>query len=266
MGDLLSRDIAHALDPVAFAVERLGFAPDPWQAKAMRSQSRQILLNCSRQSGKSTSTSVIALHTAVYSPGSLTLLVSPSQRQSRELFAKVTDFMRLLQPVEELEEDNRLSAKLANGSRIVSLPADGRTIRGFSAPTLVIEDEAAFVPDEVNAAIRPMLAVSRGRLILMSTPFGRRGHFFEAWENGGARWARVEVLASACPRIDPDFLAQEREALGEWRYSQEYNCRFVETEDQVFGYDLVRAAFDPAVTPLFNPVQLARLTAQGAHA
>jgi hypothetical protein len=110
---------------------------------------------------------------ANYHAGGLTLLVSPSQRQSRELFSKVTDFLRSLQPVEELDEDNRLSAVLQNGSRIVSLPGDARTVRGFSGPSLIVEDEAGYVADELYAAIRPMLAVSRGRLILMGTPAGR---------------------------------------------------------------------------------------------
>ena len=108
---LAARDMADslraALDPVVFAEERLGFHPDPWQAQAMRSASNQLQLNCCRQSGKSTTTAVIALHTAVYQPGSLTLLVSPSLRQSRELFGKVTAFMRMLEPAPVLEEDNR---------------------------------------------------------------------------------------------------------------------------------------------------------------
>ncbi len=69
-----------------------------------------------------------------------------------------------------LEEDNRLSFTLSNGSRVVSLPGTSETVRGFSAPRLVIEDEAAFVEDGVYGAVRPMLAVSSGRLILMSTP------------------------------------------------------------------------------------------------
>jgi hypothetical protein len=72
----MARELRHALDPVAFARERLGFEPDPWQARVMRSAARQVLLNCARQSGKSTVTAAIATHTAVFRPGSLTLLVS----------------------------------------------------------------------------------------------------------------------------------------------------------------------------------------------
>jgi hypothetical protein len=257
----LGADIAHALDPVAFAEDRLGFRPDPWQKRALRSTSSRLALNCSRQSGKSTSTAVKAVHQAVYHPGSLTLLIAPSLRQSRELFSKATTFMRALQPLEELEEDNRLSCTLVSGSRIVALPGDAKTIRGFSAPDLVIEDEAAWVTDELHAALRPMLAVSGGQMILMSTPFGRRGHFFNIWDGGGPVWERISVPATECPRISPGFLDAERAETTEWRFRQEYMCEFVETEDQIFGFDLVRRAFDDAVEPLFDTVALAHLTA-----
>ena len=90
----LALDLAHALDPVAFVQDRLKFEPDSWQAALLRSRAPWILLNCCRQSGKSTTTAALALHTAIYDPG-LTLLVSPSLRQSKELFAKVTGFLKL---------------------------------------------------------------------------------------------------------------------------------------------------------------------------
>src|SRR4029077_20613849 len=108
------RDIAWGHDAVAFAQDRLGFHPDPWQARPLRSWSSQIELNCSRQSGKSTSTAILALHTALYEPGALILLVSPSLRQSKELFNKVIVFLRSLEPAEVLEEDNKSSCTMAN--------------------------------------------------------------------------------------------------------------------------------------------------------
>jgi hypothetical protein len=262
----LSHDIAHMLDPVAFAVDRLGFVPDAEQARAIRSPRRQKIMKCCRQWGKSSTTSVIALHTAVYEPGSLILLVSPSLRQSRELFGKVTEFMRRLEPAEILEEDNKLSCTLQNRSRIVSLPGDPKTVRGFSAPALIIEDEAAFVADELHTALRPMLAVSEGKLILISSPFGRRGHFFDVWTNGGPAWERIEVKATDCPRISPEFLEQERAALGDWRFRQEFLCEFVETDDQLFGYDLIMGAFDDSVEPLFNSAGLASSAAMAGAA
>jgi hypothetical protein len=150
-----------------------------------------------------------------------------------------------------LEEENRLSLKTKHGSRVVSLPSSEGTIRGFSGASLIVEDEASRVPDEMYYAVRPMLAVSGGRMILMSTPFGKRGHFFEEWQRGQP-WERVEVKAPECPRITPAFLEEERASLGDWWYRQEYLCEFVETVDKVFAYDLVVNALSQDVKPLFG--------------
>jgi hypothetical protein len=151
-----------------------------------------------------------------------------------------------------LKEDNRLSLKIEGGGRIVSLPSGESTVRGFSGVSLIVEDEAARVPDDLYKAIRPMLAISGGQLVLMSTPFGKRGHFFEEWQNGGAGWERVRVPATDCPRIPPAFLAAERSSLGDWWFRQEYGCEFSESSDQVFGYDVVRRAFTNEVGVLFD--------------
>jgi hypothetical protein len=246
----IGAELRCALDTVAFAEERLGFHPDPWQAKVMRSPSKRLLLNCSRQAGKSTCTAVIGLHCAVYRPRSLVLLVSPSLRQSRELFGKVQDFMKGLDTQPALDEDNRLSMALGNGSRVVALPGDGDTIRGFSSPALIIEDEGSYVDDGLYRAIRPMLAVSGGRLILLGTPNGRRGHFFEAWQSGET-WERIEVPASECPRISPDFLEDERAALGDSWFKQEYECQFLDAVGALFRYEDIRRAISDEVEPLF---------------
>ena len=100
-----------------------------------------------------------------------------------------------------------------------------------------------------------MLAVSGGRLILMSTPFGKRGHFFKEWTEGGDTWERIMITAHDCPRISPEFLEEARQALGEWWFKQEYLCEFVETVAQVFSYDQVMAAITEEVEPLFGGVE-----------
>jgi hypothetical protein len=246
----MATELRCALDPVAFAETRLEFAPDRWQAKVLHSTGN-LLLNCSRQAGKSTTTAILATHTALYSPGALVLLGSPSLRQSRELFSKVSDFIGKLEPGPTLEEDNKLSLTLTNGSRVVSLPGSGETVRGFSAPDLILEDEAAFVEDSFYTAVRPMLAVSGGRLILLTTPHGKRGHFYQAWTQGGDEWTRIEVPAQDCPRISPEFLEAEKQALGEWGFRQEYLCEFLETHDQVFRQRDIERAFSKDVKPLF---------------
>ena len=150
-----------------------------------------------------------------------------------------------------LLEDNKLSMTLANQSRIVSLPGDQSTVRGYSGVTLILEDEASQVSDDFHAAILPMLIINNGQLITMSTPFGKRGFFFDAWHDSGDEWRRVKVTAQECPRMSPEQLEQQKRAMGEMFFRQEFLCEFVDTEEQTFAYDLIHNAFDDGVEPLF---------------
>jgi hypothetical protein len=167
----------------------------------------------------------------------------------------VSDHLDRLDPPPRKVEDNRLSATFINSSRIVSLPSTENTIRGFSGAALIIEDEAARVPDELYIAVRPMLAVSGGRLILLSTPFGKRGHFFKEYTEGGPVWERIRISATECPRITGEFLQEEKASLGDWWFKQEYMCEFVETVDQVFTYGLVMNTLSDEIKPLFGGVR-----------
>jgi hypothetical protein len=257
--------VVEAMNPLSFARQQLGFSPDPWQETVLQSKRSRLLLNCSRQSGKSTTTAILALHQALYAPHSLVLLISPSLRQSSELFRKVTDLLARLPGRPSLTEDNRLSLRMKNGSRIVSLPSKEETIRGFSGASLIIEDEASRVSDALYFAIRPMLAVSSGRLILMSTPWGKRGHFFEAWTKGGDTWERIQVTAYDCPRISPAFLAEEKAQMPDLWFRSEYLCEFTDTEDSVFSYEHVMNAISDEVQPLFS-TRAASLGGHGAPA
>jgi hypothetical protein len=72
-------DICHSLNPVAFARDRLGFNPDPRQALVLASRAKQIILNCTRQWGKSTVTAARAVFTAWHEPESLILVLSPAR-------------------------------------------------------------------------------------------------------------------------------------------------------------------------------------------
>jgi len=246
---VLADDVRFALDPVSFALMNLNFHPDPLQARVLRAVEKRILLNCARQVGKSSVAALMALHRVLFVPSSLVLLVSPSLRQSSELFRKAMDFMNLLPSRPKLVEENKLSLQMDNGSRIVSLPGDEANIRGYSNVSLIIEDESSRVSDDLYRAVRPMLAVSRGRLVLLSSPFGKRGHFYEEWEDGEG-WLKVRIPATECPRITPTFLEQEKNSLGRWWFEQEYMCQFVETEDQVFKYNEVMEALDDKIQPL----------------
>ena len=147
---------------------------------------------------------------------------------------------------------NEISLAFPNGSRIVGLPgtrADGG-IRGFSAVSLLIIDEAARLEENMYKALRPMLTAGDGDLWMMSTPFGKRGFFYDAWELGGTIWHRVQVAATECARIGRAFLEGERSALGATWFAQEYQCSFIDNGASMFSRDLLEAALIDGIEPL----------------
>lgn len=246
-----ARALAWALDPVTL-MQDAGHEPDPWQADLLRSDDPRVLLNIHRQGGKSTTVAAMAIGEAIRHDGSLVLAVSRTQRQSDELFRKVVQtYKRLGSPIPAVE-DTRRTLGLENGSRIVSLPGDPENLRAFSAPRLILVDEASRVDEDMEVALSPMLAtVPDGRMVYLSTPFGKRGFFHRAWADAETRWRRFKVPATECPRISPAFLEEERIRLGPRMFAQEYLCEFGEAEDSYFPSDTVRAAFTAAIKPLF---------------
>jgi hypothetical protein len=148
---------------------------------------------------------LIALHRALYHPGSLALILAPAERQAKETFSKVAEMYATLGKRVASDSYRKLGMEIKNRSRIEALPGTEKTIRGFSGVDLLIVDEASRVDDGLYFAVRPMLAVSGGSLLMLSTPAGKRGVFFEEW-TGGFGWERYEVPASQCPRISEAFL------------------------------------------------------------
>jgi hypothetical protein len=228
--------------------------------------------------GKTLVAAALALRTALLEAPALVLVLTPSERQSSEFIRRITELHEAVRPqvpvgaqvlsvhakqVAEAGEDGayfRLPAKtresslqlhLDNGSRIIGLPASEGKIRVFSSVALLLIDEASRVDDSLYRAMRPVLAVSRGRLLCLSTPFGKRGWFHEAWQ-GAEDWERVKVTAEQCPRIAAEFLAEERRALGERWFRQEYLCSFEDVVDAVFAYADIHAALSDEVKPLFE--------------
>jgi hypothetical protein len=224
MTSILS-DMALAFDAVAFAAVAGYPDLDAWQREALQERPRRLLLNCCRQSGKSFVAATLATHQALYQPGSLTVCIAVAQRQAAELVRVCRELYGAIGAPVRAESENKLSLELANGSRILAVPSTEATIRGLSKVGLLIMDEASRIPDSLYAAVLPFLAVSNGSLALLSTPWGRRGFFFEAWKNR-SEWFYREVHGKDCKRIAPEFLAEQRRETGEFFYRQEWECEF----------------------------------------
>jgi hypothetical protein len=245
----LAADLQAALDP-ARLLRLCGLAPEAWQEEILRERPQRALLNCCRQAGKSVTAAASAAHEALYMADSLALMLAPTHRQSAELLRKARAVLVAAAPGLELKTDSLQALELTNGSRIVSLPAREDTIRGYSRVTLLIFDEAAWVPDELYVAARPMLAVSGGRILALSTPNGQRGWFYREWISH-EDWHVTKIPAAKCPRIRAEFLTEERLRHTADRYASEYACEFTDAIGSVFYYRDIEAALNPELDPLY---------------
>ena len=244
----LAQDMAAALDPVVFG-HNIGFDAEPWQAGLLRSRARRRIVACARQVGKTETTSILAVHTALYRPGSLVLLISPTQRQSDEMLRRCRAvYRRAGKPVKAVG-DSASTLELENGSRIVSLPGTDNT-RSFAAVTLLVVDEASRVEDEIYASVLPMVA-SDGTMIVLSTPWGQRGWFYNLWSDTTNPYERHKVSVYESAQWSADRIAEVRGSVGSYMFASDYEVVFGDTEQQVFSTQAVRAAFTSAVQPLF---------------
>lgn len=245
-GPGLIKDFQLALDPVAFSRE-IGLDPDDWQEELMRCDALRILLNCSRQSGKSTTIGTLSTHIAVYQDGAKTAILAPGMRQGRELYRKVHwAYVRAGRPL-KARVDTQFELELVNDSRIVVLPGTEATARGLSGVDYLLIEEASRVPDEAYFSVRPMIATRpRAKVIVLSTPFGRRGFYYEEYlriiqskmdillGEEDRKWEYFEVPAERCPRISKEFLEEEKETMGPFWFEQEYHCKFQDAQGAAF--------------------------------
>jgi Helicase len=184
--------------------------PYPWQINALRSPSRRQLYLTTRQGGKSSVAATKSLHVAMFTPGSLVLMVSPSQKQSEEIIRKARNAYRLLgRPMGVAAEGTR-HIELANGSRIESLPGTEKSNVGYTA-ALVVIDEAARTDSELIEALMPTVAVSGGSVIALSTPKGARGWFYELWHSPQVYtiWERHRATADDVPSAELAAMVEE---------------------------------------------------------
>ena len=221
--------LRYAADAGTFATELLGWIPDSKQMMVLQSPAQRVILNCSRQWGKTTVAATKVVHVAVTRPGSTALIVCENMAQTGEFFTKIDGFLARLGIAARGEKGKRMGRRLPNGSRIVGIAAREAAVRGYTAD-FVFLDEAARIADEVIDAFAPVVAVLRGDWWMASTPRGKRGRFWEMWTYGeGPDLMKVSAPASENPRIDPAFIEGLRRDKGDFYVQQEFGCEFVES-------------------------------------
>ena len=234
--------------PSAFAEHVLGVELFSYQREFVDTRASRKAAVCGRQVGKTEMAAMEALHVGLTTADTTVLIIAPTQRQSAELFRRVRGLLRGGRyPKPGIERETQTILELANGSRIISLPAgsDGANIRGYAASHIIV-DEAAFVDDHVfRSVLLPMLATTNGTLTLLSTPFGKRGFLYEeAWMGEG--WETFHVPTYDSPLVDEEWVDEQRATLSKTEYLQEIEGEFVEAADAYFDHDTVEAAFPDA--------------------
>jgi len=240
-GGVTVEDLAEAiLDEASFFKLVTGHAPYTYQERMLRDRSRSIVAVCGRQTGKSLAMAVKAMHYTLLHAGKTVIVVSRTEPQAMEFFQKgVLDVFDRVPELEKLVRRQTLKrVDWDNGSRIICIPSKPGSIRVYT-PDIVIIDEAAFVDDEMWTAARPSLVKTRGQLIAITTPYGKRGKAYQMYVSGTASAYRVSV--EDCPGISGEELETIRTDPSvtdlEWR--QEYLAQFVDEAEQWFPHELV---------------------------
>jgi len=231
-------------NPVLFANVLLGLHLFPYQQKLLRDKSMRIVSCMGRQSGKTTTIAVKAIHFAFSNPRVTVLITSPSLRQSMIMFDRILNFIFSSPTLpKSVVRKTRTIIQLSNGSQIIALPCSENLLRGYTAH-LIICDEAAFMPEEViTQVIFPMLSTTNGYAIFLSTPWGRNHFFYRAFMNPNYSVHRVK--SSECPLIKPEFLEEMKRNMTESAFKREYMAEFIESSTAFFSQDLIRSCVDP---------------------
>jgi hypothetical protein len=243
-------------DPVFFARWLLNFNPADYQARFLRDASKRIVLKWPRQSGKSTVLAIKALWFAVFHPRSTALIVSPSLRQSinlRDVIAGLIERMPWDAKQGFVRRTLRTTIYLWQGSRIIALPANPDTLRGYTAHLILIDESDFFQDPETifYGTLYPMLTATDGQLIVSSTPWTTKGfyykichapdeewskHFIDCWKAVDAGIAKREVVLEAQRNQPPEI------------FRREYLCEFVEDVDVFLPSDLIARCIDSQLT------------------
>jgi len=227
---------------------------DDWQQQILDTEG-DICLRSGRQVGKSTIISIKAAEFALNNKNKVILIIAAVERQAFLLFEKTLDYLFTNHPKEikkGKDKPTKHIIKLTNGSTIYCLPTglSGYGIRGYTI-NLLIADEAAFIPEDVWIAVIPMLAITKGNIILLSTPFGKGGYFHDCFDD--THFTKFHISSEECPRKNQEFLDREKARMSKVQYAQEYLGEFVDELRQFFATELIKScmvALPPGGPPL----------------
>ena len=198
------RDIAYRIDPALWVREVLGVEPDAVAGDISARAAGRLDHGADRAAGRQDHDRGVgdcAFH-AVYARRILSVIACPAQRQSAEAVRRVREV--LIKVGAELKSDNVYGLELKNGSRVLALPSSDDSIRGLTVDGWIVADEAARLPDDLIAALRPMRARRpQARFAMLSTAWSRTDPFWTAWASDDPSWIRLKATADTDAHFSP---------------------------------------------------------------
>ena len=249
---------AYVLDPALWMHKVLGLKPHEWQERFLRSpRGASIAVLTARQVGKTTAAAVGMAHSALFMPGSLSVIACPTQGQSAEALRKVREMV--LKAGAELSTENVYRLELSNGSRILALPGTHESIRGLTVDAWIIADEAAQLDPAIMAALHPMRTQRPdARFAMLSTAWSRTDPFWSVWDNSDPSWTRINATLGVAPHlIDPVVVEKARRQLSEDDFKREFLGVPAGSQVSPFSFELYERATQTPVHPnmwdIFKP-------------
>lgn len=191
-----------------------------------------------RQRGKSTFLQQVILYQAINHPLTTTIVISPVNSQNQRFFEQIRDAI-IMSPLVKKCNESTLEIVFKNKSRVYFKSAEQRDrLRGFTAHLLLI-DEAAYIDDDIYDIVLPYLNVTRGRLILTSTPRFKKGKFFEFYKRGVEGKEHYKYINVS--NYDYHFFISDeqlllyRESMPANAYKTEILGKFLANDEGVFG-------------------------------
>lgn len=220
----------------------------PWQLDVMNTQNlyynkgKNFVIKSSRQKGKSFLICCLALVRALYKPNQTVIIVSPTNGQNARIFKQLRNAI-IGTPILNSANAGALIITLHNKSEIVFKSAEQRdALRGYTATTALIIDEAAFIQDDIWEIILPFKTKHRAEMFLFSTPLFKDGTFYRMYSDGLSANENIFTFDwSDTTKYDfTEFITDEqieefRKMYAPMKFSTEILGEFVSDKSFVFG-------------------------------
>ena len=236
-----------------------GLRLDDWQREILDCREKYILLCKGRQIGGTTIMARKCADRMISQRGCQIVVISLTEDQAQLVITMVLTYLEINHKPWIRKPYSRNitkgSIRLNNGSSIISRPVGttGDSVRGFTGHVLYL-NESSRMSEFVFEAAKPILLTTDGEIWMDSTPFGKKGYFYNSFINKHKRWKVFYVSSEECienraisatwtkeqRKSALEFLEQEKKDMTKLQYGQEYLGKFMEDLNQLFSDELIQ--------------------------